>query len=323
MSKRVGFIISSIFSVAVIVMYFLNWIGSDVVGNRGESLVSLGFDSMDMLSGAGKIFGDLGSSGTAAMAACIVLLVLIGVSVISLLLYVLLGIIKGRGHKKWGNIGMIISFLISGIVVIAPDVLESQEGMGALIGVVLGKSTTVIPVVVMVLSILSIIFLNALDKGKEISYGGHGRGGRYDDRYDNYDNNYDNNYDDNYDDAYDDGYGSQNDYHDDFAGGAPVTPEKYCPACGRVNPDYAVFCQQCGFNFKEENDVVEEPEPYTPPQPVEPEPYTPPQPVEPEPYVSPQQETTASRNVEWHKANDLLGNRNDDNNSGDTIRINL
>lgn len=297
MSKRVGFIISSIFSVAVIVMYFLNWMGSEVVGRGGASLVSLGFDSMNILFDVGESLGDLGS---AAMAACIVLLVLIGVSVISLLLYVLLGIIRGRGHKKWGNIGMIISFLISGIVVIAPDVLGSQKEVGELIGGLLGEYTTVIPVVVMVLSILSIIFLNALDKGKEISYGGHGRGGRYDDRNDNYD------------DAYDDGYESQNDYHDDFAGGAPVTPEKYCPACGRVNPDYAVFCQQCGFNFKEENDVVEEPEPYTPPQPVE-----------PEPYVSPQQETTASRNVEWHKANDLLGNRNDDNNSGDTIRINL
>lgn len=329
MSKRVGYIISLILSVIIAGLFFFNWMGlsvTDILGSDGTSWVTACFQGIDLANS----FGSLGGSElvTGIMALSIGILVVIALSIICFAVYIIKGAVSGRGHKKWGINGTVLAMLLAAATIIIPEILKNSDSM---IGIILGSTlkATLITYAILVIGILNLIFMTALDKGKQVMdynpYGDdpYGDGVYNDNNYNNY-NNYDNSYDNNYDGNY-----------DNTAVGGAATKE--CPACGGINPDIAAFCKKCGYHFNapitNDMDYVDERPPIDPAsipymQPVDPTPYTPHTEPEPVPYTPPVKSASSEKSA-WSRAGDmqdLSGGTNsgdDDNNSASSLKINM
>lgn len=348
MSKRVGYIIASIISAVTAVLFFVGWMAVNAgsfIANSWEWIswpqVCINFfanvgsaDSeisnvSSMIPGGEGMMSSVTSALTAAKLIAAAILILIALSIIFFAIYIIKGAVLGRKHKKWGIMGALFAMILAIVTICIPMIIsglvkssiESTVGsdMMDLVGSInmvdiSGMISSVfkitpIPYVVLVLSVLNLIFMNALDKGSQpVEYGGYNAYGGYENN--GYtDNGYDNN-------SYaGGGYEDNNSFETNNV--APSEGEKFCPACGEKNFDYAKFCKKCGFNFDNETNGVSSFN-------------------EPETVAETAAETAVetpskpeTKNVEWNKASDMLdlsgssSKSEDDDNNGNSLKINM
>ncbi len=338
MSKRVGYILSIIISIAISVSYFFNWFGIDggLIGESGCSVVYLCSTVLQTANIAGMLGGE--EIVTALTVCAIAVLALCALSVIFFVIYIITGIVNKGKHKKWGNIGMIFAMLVAIIMIALPLVVNHVIKLPV-------AKATFIPYSVLSAAILAIVFLNTLDVGKKtIKYAGYPYGtneyggmGYENNSYENHgyeDSGYENSgYEDNsYEHSaynnYDNGYNDNSDNASIARDGTKV-----CPMCGGVNPDFAAFCKGCGFNFNDSSaysNAAEEPVGFNDVPPVATpaeEPYTEPVAAAEEEIHTPSE--PAAKKGEWNKASDMLdlsgGSSKDEGSDkgGSSLKINM